>query len=155
MFEDNRIVISKSLGIIVCIITLALLIALLVCLYKLPKGPIVTRPYSDLDEILAMEDSAVVPVIKDDGSVLMFNPDGSKLEPCGRVDGTRIEDSCIVKGQITHVNTLSIFAYEESPGCIAVYDGAGDYLYDKHTSGPYKNKHPCHSNPTESNPHRP
>lgn len=158
MLEDNRIVISRNLGVIVCIITLALLIAFLVCLYKLPKGPNIARPYTDLDEILATQDSAVVPVIKEDGSVIMFNPDGSKFEPCGSVEGTKIEDSCVVKGRITRVNTLSIFVREGS-SCVSVFDGAGNYLYDKHTNRDrtvaYRGKHDCHDNPTPGNPHRP
>lgn len=143
--DKTDMTISKNRFLIVCVLALILFIALVWCLLQFDSK---AKGRSDYDEASTGPDVVFLPVIKADGTAEFFHPDGSKAQPCGKLNGSKVEGECNLGGDWISFNTITIVGTKSSPGCINVYDGAGNLLFRKHDSGTYKNYHPCHSGNT-------
>ena len=142
MYTTNTVTISRNMFHVACGLAVLIFIALLWCLLQLDSKP---AGRSEYDDVSASPETVFLPVIKADGTVEYFNSDRSRAKACGKLEGGQVEGDCKIGGDWISLNTITIVATKSGPGCINVYDGAGNLLFRKHNSGTYMNKHPCHA----------
>lgn len=130
MSESRTISISRSLFTVLCAATIVTLAALIICIVKQSER----RDYvSDLDEVIAKGDLGLIQVIDGFGKTQVYSPNGSKVKPCGRVVGSKIEGECKLSGKITNFGAFSYAVQVGSPPCTTGYDSEGN-VYEVHAS---------------------
>lgn len=140
--HGSTVTLSRTRFMFLCLALVILVIAFLICWSKLSSA----KHVSELDKVLATEKISAVALINEDAEFTLFDTGGSKIDPCGTFekDGTKVPDTCDVKGQITHLNTVVVWRRIGSD-CQTVSDGNGKKLYDIHTQGSLAGKgKKCH-----------
>ncbi len=150
MSNGRTITIARSHFIAGCVVILVLLVA--VAIYKL-KSPLVPDNFSELKKVIEGEGVSFIAIFPEDGPLIPFSPDGSRINACGRIgDKGEIPESCNLKGiKPTMISTVVIIDHTKNPLCRSVYDLNGLYLYDVHRTQPNRNKTPCHD--PQAGPH--
>jgi len=144
MSNANQKTISRNVWWVMCFSLFALLILLILCYFKKPESRL--RPGTDLEGALRNGDFTLAVLARPDTSVEVFSIiNGSKADPCGKMDGTKVDPNCPIKGELTDSNVLEFLKFKVNPNCTAIKDGAGKIKYWIHSDGPYQGAKPCHT----------
>jgi hypothetical protein len=100
---------------------------------------------NELAQFLSENNIVVLALINDRGEVIVVNPVGKQVEPCGIVEGTRITGTCDLNMlSLEYINQLSILATVSNPRCMTIkVDGT---LMKVHRGGDGypRGADPCH-----------
>jgi hypothetical protein len=105
-------------------------------------------PISDeLARFLNTNEIVLINLTNPRGEVLVFNPSGKEVKPCGTVEGTQVTGECdLDKLDVQYINQISVFVTAAEPRCML--QKVGPYLLKVHAGGDGfpRGAYPCHRN---------